>query len=753
MRNKRTITLIAAVLVLCVIGVVLVMINANASARRMDELLDQLMGKADSPEWNATEMMEAYQEAVDHLIPLMSAKEVESRYEPQILFQDLGSYAARPGAVIEREALANVMVNTLEQTTLEPTVRNWFVQQLGRIGAGESVPALAEMMKSEDINLRDYARQALETNPDQSATDALLTELTSAEGSTWKIGLINSLGQRGAEAAVPQIVQALDDRDQGVAEAAATALGNIGDAASTQALMGVINDSSSPIYLEAGQGLIEIAQGMIAGGNSTRATRIFTALSESVDRMASSSSELALSGIRSAAVIGRIMYDPVNAARIVASYVQDDDPRVQAAAVHAARVSPSTVSTSALARILSSAGAGAQVQLLGLLAERGETSTINTITGFVSSDDQAVCLAAISALSAIGTEAAARPLLRVAVSGDDVTAEAAQQGLAVMTGVGVEEFVKAQAATGNAGTRSVAIKLLGQRQTPGAAANLYGYAAESNEEISVAAFSALADVAIPDDINTLVEILGRTRGSEAMGAGIATLRIVLSQAEDKEAAARTLNTQMNRSNEAMRVSLLSTLDALGGSTALAAVNEAALSSDEAMRDAGIRTLSSWPDFEATGTLLEIASNPSTSLTHYVLAHQGVLRLIQSNNSVLQEDREELCLSAFDQARRDEERIQAISAMGSLASVRMGERLLEIAEGVALQAEAGMAALQVASSMLRSDEAAAQELAQAVLDLNISEDLNSTAEQVKSGQRLRFGGGNFGGGGFPGGGPP
>lgn len=747
MRNKRAITLIATVLVLCVIGVVLVMINANASARRMDELLDQLLGRADSPEWNAAELMEVYQEAVDHLIPLMSARDVESRFEPQILFQDLGSYASRPGAVIEREAMANVIINTLEQTTLEPTVRNWFVQQLGRIGAGESVPALAEMMKSEDVNLRDYARQALETNPDPSATEALLTELASAEGSTWKIGLINSLGLRGAGAAVPQIVEALDDPDQKVAEAAATALGNIGDAASIEALMGVINDSSSPIYLKAGQGLIEIAQGMDAEGNSARATRIFTALSESADRMASSPSDLALSGIRSAAVIGLISSDPINAARIVANYIQDDDPRVQAAAVHAARILPSTVSTNALARILSSAGPGAQVQILSLLAERGETSTINTITGLLSSDDQAVRLAAINALSAIGTEAAARPLLRVAVSGEEPTADAARQGLAIMTGAGVEELVRAQAATGNAGTRAAAIRLLGQRQTLGAAESLFGYAAESNEDISVAAFTALADVASPDDINTLVGVLGRTRGSEALEAGIATLRIILSQAEDTEATARTINAQMDRSSQAMKVSLLSTLDALGGPAALAAVNEAALSSDEAMRDAGIRTLSNWPDFEATSSLLAIASNPSTSLTHYVLAYQGALRLIQSDNSVPLEDREELCLSAFDQARRDEERIQAISAMGSLASVSMGERLLEIAEGDALQAEAGMAALQVASRMLRSDQEAAEDLAQAVLDLNISEDLNSTAEQIKSGQMMRFGGG------FPGGGSP
>ena len=68
----------------------------------------QLTGKAQGPAREAAQLTEAYQKAVDYLLPLMSAENVGSRYAPQILLQDMGSYAARPGAEAQRLALATV---------------------------------------------------------------------------------------------------------------------------------------------------------------------------------------------------------------------------------------------------------------------------------------------------------------------------------------------------------------------------------------------------------------------------------------------------------------------------------------------------------------------------------------------------------------------------------------------------------------------------------------------------------------------
>ncbi|MGE5294155.1 MAG: HEAT repeat domain-containing protein, partial [Solirubrobacterales bacterium] len=169
-----------------------------ANAQSTEELISQLCGKAEAPARDAAQLAEAYQKAFDYLLPLMSAEDVGSRYAPQIVLQDMGSYAARPGAEIERETLAKVLAKNLDQPNMPNTVRNWIVLQLERIGKGESVPCLTKLMLDPDEHLRDYARRALEKNPDSAATDALLKALTDAKDAKWKIGVINALGTRRA---------------------------------------------------------------------------------------------------------------------------------------------------------------------------------------------------------------------------------------------------------------------------------------------------------------------------------------------------------------------------------------------------------------------------------------------------------------------------------------------------------------------------------------------------------------------------
>ena len=735
MNNKRLIkTFAAMIFVLHVCGM-------NVYPQSMDELLNQLCGKVESPERNAVQLTEAYQAAVNHLLPLMSAEDVNVRYNSQITLQNMGSYAARPDAEMERETLAKVMIKTLDQKNIPGTVYHWIVQQIGRIGKAESVPTLVKLMSSEDAHLRDYARQALVTNPDPGAADALVKALSSTKDITMKIGLLNALGLRGSELAVPQIVRALDDQNEMVAAAAATALSHIGGQSSIQALIGVIENPASPIYMEAAQSLVEIAQRMITNGDKFGAVNIYGWLYEYATQMARDpSSSPNLSGVRAAAVTGLIVCRPNEMAPGIVQLMRDEDPMVCIAAINGARLSSYSTPTQALVELMPSLGSDAQIQILALLGDKAETSKIDAITSLLNSGDETVCTAAVDALSQIGSEASANALMETAVNREGALRNAALKDLTVVTGVGVEEFIREKARSGDVKIRVVAIPLLGKRQIPGAIQVLYGYAADKNEEIQSASFQGLSEIAGSVDVASLIGLITQTKSEKARETGLSTLRTVLSVSQDKESATKTMITQIDKSKKDLKPLLLGTLDALGGSAALGVANNAALSSDEAMRDAGIRTMSEWPDFEATEKLLAIASNPKTSLTHYVLALRGAVRLIQNSNSAPLEDREKLCLAAFDGTRRNEEKILVISAMGSIPSTAIGERLLELAKDESLKAEAGLAAIVVANAMLRTDQTAAQKLAQKILDLNISDDINGYAQSIIKGERIRFGGG-------------
>jgi HEAT repeat protein len=211
------------------------------------------------------------------------------------------------------------------------------------------------------------------------------------------------------------------------------------------------------------------------------------------------------------------------------------------------------------------------------------------------------------------------------------------------------------------------------------------------------------------------------------------LRAALAVAKDKDATAAVVVGRMKTADAETRIAMLTCLDALGGTAALAAVCDAAQSPDEALRETGIRTLGNWPDFEAAETLAVIASKTDTSLTHYVLAVRGALRLIGASQSAPLEDRITLCLAVLDRARRDDERKQAIAVLGTLPGQKAIDRLSDLVKNETLKTEAAMALVDLAGRMAATDREAARSLAQKIRDMNISDEINRRADGVISGR--------------------
>jgi HEAT repeat protein len=715
----------------------------GAKAQTGEELVAQLTGKAQGPARDGAQWTEAYQKAVDYLLPLMSAEDVGSRYAPQILLQDMGSYAARPGAEAQRLALAQVMVKTLEQTKMENTVRNWLILQLQRIGKAESVGLLARLMSDEDQNTRDYARRALEKNPDAGTTEALLKELAGAQEAAWKIGLINSLGDRRASSAVQPLSQALSDSDPNVAKAAASALARIGGQDSARALLAVLARPVGPVSAKAAQSLIDMAEAMTASQNTAGAARIYG----SVYEWASKATSVPI-GIRAAAATGLIVTDAARGAEEAVTLIQDENPKMRQAAIQAARLSPSPAVTRALTALLPKLQSDAQVQVLGLIGDLKDASAEAAVVQVLASEDEAVSLAAAHALSQLGTEASASTLFDVAVNGRSSVRKAAQGGLAMMSGPQADALIKAKAVSGAAKARAVAIDLLGQRRSEGTAQLLLAYAAEADETVGAAAFQAMANMADAIDVAALTDLAIKAQSNGARTAGVTALKAVLAKAQDKETAGKIVIDRMNQAQGRTKLVLLSSLTSVGGTAALEAVTDAARSPDEAVRDAGIRTLSEWPDYEAVPALVDIASKAQTPLNSHVLAVRGALRLIAPPQPRMGprmgprmdpaevESRAGLCVKILDRARRLEEKRQAVATLATLPCERSVDRLLELVKDESLKTEAALAAVNLAGAMLRTDRQAAQELAKKILDMNVSADINDLANAVLSGRGMR-----------------
>ena len=719
---------------LAVVLLALLLAAASVPAQDGATLVRQLAGKAEAPDRSPAQLAEACNKAIAYLLPLMAADDVASRYDYQIMLQDMASHAGRPGAEAEREVMAEALIKALDEADMPPIVQGWFVLQLERIGKAESVPALAKLMDSDDEHLADYARRALEKNPDASADDVLLAALAKAETAKMKIGLLNSLGERRVQAALEPVAAALNDADAKVGAAAVTALIGIAGPDSGKAIVGVLNQPTGPITLKAAQALTDIAHELLKQTNYTAAGQVYDFLYRGATGKARDGDDYNPFSIRIAGLNGLAICAPDRLAQVMAEVIQDDDPRVRIAAVSAARLAPTKAPMQILCDMLGDLEPFYQVQVLGLIADRGDLSSIKYAQEALASDDEDVQLAGVEVLTRIGCDASAEILMDRAVKGSDAVQRAAGRGLALMAGPRVDEVIAAQAQSGPTDVRAMALGVLGKRGMPGSAEALLAYAAEGDDDIRSASFRALIDMADQVDIATLADLVAATKVEKVRRSGIAALEAVLGKAVDKDAAAEVVVARMKAADTESKVALLTCLDALGGAVALDAVVDATGSSNDTVKDAAIRTLANWPDYEAAAKLLVIAGDSQMSLTHYVLSMRGALRLIATSEDASLDDRVTLCFKAFDMARRDDEKRQAIAAMASLPSAKAAERLLKLALDETFKNEAGMAAVDMAGRMLRGNRDEARDLAQKVRDLDVSDEVNRRADAIIRGRR-------------------
>ncbi len=150
-------------------------------------------------------------------------------------------------------------------------------QRAGELGVKEAIPALAALLS--DPKLGTYARYGLEPMPDPAATDALRSALGKLQGPL-RLGVIQSLGKRRDEKAVPALARYLTSSDAALAAAAASALGAIGGPEPVRALEPAFVKSTGPLKTAAGDALLACAEHYLAEGKRDAALSLYARLSQ-----------------------------------------------------------------------------------------------------------------------------------------------------------------------------------------------------------------------------------------------------------------------------------------------------------------------------------------------------------------------------------------------------------------------------------------------------------------------------------------
>lgn len=149
-------------------------------------------------------------------------------------------------------------------------------QRLAVVGTPEAVPALAALLRDENLGV--YARFGLQPIDDPSVDDALRNALPEVKGGLL-MGVINSIRYRRDPKAVPALAELIYADDSEVVQAAAWALGSISGPESAKALQdGLSRTEGFTRTVLAGAGLL-CAEGLLSQGERSLALALYDVLS------------------------------------------------------------------------------------------------------------------------------------------------------------------------------------------------------------------------------------------------------------------------------------------------------------------------------------------------------------------------------------------------------------------------------------------------------------------------------------------
>jgi HEAT repeat protein len=178
------------------------------------------------------------------------------------------------GNADELKAIEKALLSVLESDA-KYAGKQYVCRELSIIGTDQSVPVLGKMLTDEKLS--DMARYALERIPDKTVDPVLLAAMLRATGKA-KIGIINSLGERGHRPAAGEIGKLVGNSDKLLASAAISALGKIGGpdaAAALSKAKGSVPDDLKMVVYDA---CLKCADQMVADGDRTAARKMYQSL-------------------------------------------------------------------------------------------------------------------------------------------------------------------------------------------------------------------------------------------------------------------------------------------------------------------------------------------------------------------------------------------------------------------------------------------------------------------------------------------
>ena len=571
-------------------------------------------------------------------------------------------------------------------------------QQLGEIGTGKAVPALAALLNDEHLSA--YARSGLEGIPDPDAAAALRAALGTLKGQRLT-GVINSLGVLRDAKAVAALRKLAADPGSGVVKEAMLALGRVSTEESIQIIRHALTDGPEAFRPDAAAACLVAAEKQQSDGNERKAVFLYDAV-----RKANLPAVY-----RSGATRGAILARKSARVAFLIEQLRSEDRVIRSAALLTIREIPDDKLATALNRELAKAKPDLELQLLTALVDCHNPQSLKAIQTEIASHDPEIRKAALTALGKIGGPTAAEILLKaLADNRSPDESSIALSSLRQMEGSAIDVLLlKTLSSSTDGGMRIHLIRLVDSRGVTNATAELLKQAAGSDVKVSLAAFHALKPLAGPNELPTLIALTKTCKDQCVREAAENAVASACTKTDIGNSGAEAVLAELKQATKpADRNSWINILTTVGYPPALPAIKAAVGDANETIVENALTHLGRWPD----PTPIDILFSVVDTGTNPRLRSRALASAIDLATTAADEGQrpDAIVVGWLQRANRaaqsiDEKR-RIISVLGRLKTVESFRLLVPYLDDGNLQVEAALAVVQIAPALAKTEDSPA-----------------------------------------------
>lgn len=563
-------------------------------------------------------------------------------------------------------------------------------RELARIGTAECVPALAALLVDE--KLTHMARYGLEPVPSPAVDEALRSALGKLKGRSLA-GVIGSIGVRHDEKAVVALAVLIKDPDTEVAQAAARALGKIGNDAAAK-FLGASSGTAGPNQLAVCEGLFRCAEGFAANHQPDSAIAIYDSL-----RKLNPVAHQVLAGAWRGAILTR----QEKGLPLLLDLIRGTDLGLVAAAERIAIEMKVPALSKVLADELTKATPERQIMLCNVLGKRGDATAVPGLLGMAKAGDKASRVAAIRAAVEIGDSAVAVPLIGLLKDPEAEVAQAAAAAVAGLPGSGVDSSVIKMLDSADPALQAQMLEMARQRRITAAVPQIQKLMDCKNDAVKAAALRCYAELAGVSDISGLLDKLVVASDVAAIGALEKALASIFGAAAQPAGCVQQLVAALAKAGPDAKQAVLRTLRVAGGPEALAALRVAVGDANKDVHATAIRVLSDWKTVDAAAVLLELAKTAASPVDK-ILCLRGFLGMA-ARKDLPAPPRLAICNESAPLIQRPEEKLLLLGALSNLANAESLNLIVPYLDDPGVKREAVASVMSIAEKRAKKQHSA------------------------------------------------